>query len=154
METKVKGRTGWRIAAVCFWASALFEILDVFAPVPLMGAIRSGIASMGYHLIFAAIFIVMGIALWEGPKWGYQAIMAGTALYSIDKAQMLLARQTFFDYLQQQFTTPTTRDIMSLVPKELLLQAMTVAYLLALLSWWGFAFYVHMRRSSFTRPHQ
>jgi hypothetical protein len=34
METKVKGRTTLRIAAVCFLASALFEILDVSAPVP------------------------------------------------------------------------------------------------------------------------
>jgi hypothetical protein len=150
----MKGRTTWRIAAVCFFASALFEVLDVFAPVPLMGGIRSGIAAMGYHLIFTAIFFVMGIALWTGPMWGYRAIMAGTALYSVDKVQMLFARQTFFDYLQQQFTTPTTRDIMSLVPKELLLQAMTVAYLLILLGWWGFALYVHWHRSNFTLPHQ
>jgi hypothetical protein len=154
METKVKGRTTLRIAAVCFLASALFEILDVFAPVPLMGAIRSGVAAMGYHLIFTAIFLVMGIGLWSGQTWGYRAIMAGTALYSIDKTQMLIARQTFFDYILQQFTSPTTREIMSLVPKELLLQAMTVAYLLVLLGWWSFALYVRRRRSNFNQSHQ
>jgi len=77
--------------------------------------------------------------------------MAGTALYSIDKAQMLLARQTFSDYLMQQFTTPTTREILGLVPKELLLQVMTVAYLLVVLGWWGFALYVHLRRSNFSQ---
>lgn len=154
METKVKGRTTLRIAAVCFLASALFEILDVSAPVPLMGAIRSGVAAMGYHLIFTAIFLVMGIGLWAGQAWGYRAIMAGTALYSIDKAQVLFARQTFFDYILQQFTSPTTREIISLVPKELLLQAMTVAHLLVLLGWWGFALYVRQRRSNFNQPHQ
>jgi hypothetical protein len=153
METKAKGRTTLRIAAVCFLASAVFEILDVFAPVPLIGAIRSGVAAMGYHLIFAAIFSAMGIGLWTGKAWGYRAVMIGTAVYSIDKAQMLIARQTFSDYLLQQFTTPTTREILSLVPKELLLQVMTVAYLLLVLSWWGFALYVHLRRSNFTHSH-
>lgn len=154
MGTKVKGRTTLRLAAVCFLASALFEILDVFAPVPLMGAIRSGVAAMGYHLIFTAIFLAMGIGLWSSQAWGYRAIMAGTALYSIDKAQMLFARQAFFDYILQQFTSPTTREIISLVPKELLLQAMTVAYLLVLLGWWSFAFYVRRRRSNFNQSHQ
>ena len=151
METKAKGRTTLRIAAVCFLASAVFEILDVLAPVPLLGAIRSGVAAMGYHLLFTAIFLAMGIGLWAGKPWGYGAVMAGTALYSIDKAQMLLARQTFSDYLMQQFTTPTTREILGLVPKELLLQVMTVAYLLVVLGWWGFALYVHLRRSNFSQ---
>jgi hypothetical protein len=37
MGTKVKGRTTLRTAAVCFLASAVFELVDVFAPVPLWG---------------------------------------------------------------------------------------------------------------------
>jgi len=78
METKVKGRTTLRIAAVCFLASAVFEILDVLAPVPLLGAIRSGVAAMGYHLLFTAIFLAMGIGLWAGKPGGYGVVMAGT----------------------------------------------------------------------------
>ena len=151
METKAKGRTTLRIAAVCSLASAVFEILDVLAPVPLLGAIRSGAAAMGYHLLFTAIFLAMGIGLWAGKPWGYGAVMAGTAIYSIDKVQMLFARHTFSDYLMQQFTTPTTREILGLVPKDLLLQVMSVAYLMLVLCWWGFALYVHLRRSHFTQ---
>lgn len=130
METKPKGRATLRIAAVCFLVSAVFEILDVFAPVPLLGAIRSGSGAMGHHLLFTATFLTVGIGLWTGKPWGYGAVMTGTALYSIDKAQMLFARQAFSDHLMQQFTTPTTREIVGLVPKELLLQVMTVAYFL------------------------
>ena len=151
METKAKGRTTIRTAAVCFLASAVFEILDVTAPVAILGAVRSGVAAMGYHLVFTAIFFAMGIGLWSGRPWGYGMAMTGTALYSIDKAQMLLARQTFADYIMQQFTTPTTRDIISLVPKEQVLQMMTLVYLVLVLCWWGFAFYIHLRRSYFTK---
>ena len=151
METKAKGRTTIRIAAVCFLASAVFEVLDAASPVPLLGAIRSGAAALVYHLIFTAIFFAMGIGLWTGKPWGYGVVMTGTALYSIDKAQMLLARQTFADYIMQQFTTPTTRDIISLVPKEQVLQMMTLVYLVLVLCWWGFAFYIHLRRSYFIK---
>ena len=151
METKKKGRTTIRTAAVCFLASAVFEVLDVAAPVPLLGAIRSGFAATVYHLIFTAIFFAMGIGLWSGKRWGYGMVMAGVALYSIDKAQMLLARQAFSDYIMQQFTIPATRDIISLVPKEQVLQLMTLVYLVLVLCWWGFALYIHLRRSYFTK---
>ena len=151
METQKKGRTTIRTAAVCFLASAVFEILDVTAPVPLLGAIRSGIAAMGYHLIFTAIFFAMGIGLWTGKRWVCGVVMAGTALYSIDKAQMLLARQTFSDYIMQQFTTSTTREILGLVPIEQVLQLLMLVYLVLVLCWWGFALYIHLRRSYFTQ---
>jgi len=149
MPTKVKGRTTIRTAAICFLASAVLELLDLASPVPFLGAMRSGLAAMGYHFIFSAVFFGMGIGLWTGKPWGYGMLMAGTAAYSIDKAQMLLARQTFFEFIQQQFTSPSTREIFALVPKDLALQVMTAAYLVVVLCWWGFAFYIHRRRSYF-----
>lgn len=149
METKVKGRTTLRAAAVCFMISALFEVLDIAAAVPLLGGMRSGIAAMCYHLFFAGIFLGMGAGLWTGKSWGYEMVMAGTALCALDKIQMLLARQAFAEFIMQQFTTPTTRELVNLVPKELLLQVMTLAYLLLVLCGLGFAFYVHLRRAHF-----
>ena len=151
METKAKGRTTIRTAAVCLMVSAVFELLDITAPVPLLGEMRSGIAAMVYHFIFTGIFLGMGVGLWTGKPWGYGTVMAGAAVYVLDKVQMLLARETFADFIMQQFTTPTTREILNLVPKELLLQVMTVAYLLVVLGWWGFALYVHLRRSNFSQ---
>jgi pheromone shutdown protein TraB len=154
METKAKGRTTIRTAAVCFMLSAVLELLDITTPVPLLGGMRSGIAAMGYHLVFAGIFLGMGVGLWTGRPWGYGMVMAGTAAYALDKVQMLLARQTFADYIMQQFTTPTTREILNLVPKELLLQVMTLAYLLLILCWSGFALYIHLRRAYFAPSGQ
>jgi hypothetical protein len=149
MQTTVKGRTTIRTAAVCFLASAVFELLDLASPVPLLGAMRSGLVAMGYHLIFTAVFLGMGIGLWTGKPWGYGMLMAGTAAYSIDKAQLLLTPQTFFEFILQQFSTPSTRQLFALVPKDLALQVMTAAYLVIVLCWWGFAFYIHRRRSYF-----
>ena len=149
METKAKGRTTIRTAAVCFMASALFEVLDIATAVPLLGGMRRGIAAMGYHLFFAGIFLGMGAGLWTGKPWGYKMVMFGTAFYALDKTQMLLARQTFAEFIMQQFTTPTTRELVNLVPKELLLQVMTLAYLSIVLGWLGFALYVRLRRAYF-----
>jgi len=149
MQAKVKGRTNIRTAAICFLASAVFELLDFASPVPLLGAMRSGLAAIWYHLIFTAGFLGMGIGLWTGKPWGYEMVMAVTAAYSIDKAQLLLAPQTFYEFILQQFSSPSTREIFALVPKELALQVMTAAYLVVVLCWWGFAFYIHRRRSYF-----
>ena len=117
MNSKAKGRTTIRTAAVCFMISAVLELLDITAPVPLLGGMRSGIAAMGYHLVFTGIFLGMGVGLWTGKPWGYGTVMAGVAVYVLDKVQMLLARETFADFIMQQFTTPTTREILNLVPK-------------------------------------
>jgi hypothetical protein len=149
MQTNVKGRTTIRTAAICFLASAVLELLDLATPVPLLGGMRSGLAAVLYHLIFAAIFFGMGVGLWTGKPWGYGMLMAGTAAYSIDKAQMLLAPQTFYEFILQQFTSTSTREIFAVVPKELALQVMTAAYLVVVMCWWGFAFYIHRRRSYF-----
>ena len=149
MQTNVKGRTTIRTAAICFLASAVLELLDLAAPAPLLGGMRSGLAAMGYHLIFTAVFLGMGLGLWRATPWGYGMVMAGTAAYSIDKAQMLLAPQTFYEFILQQFTSTSTREIFAVVPKELALQVMTAAYLVVVLCWWGFAFYIHRRRSYF-----
>ena len=149
MQTKVKGRTTIRTAAICFLASAVLELLDLASPVPLLGAMRSGLAALGYHLIFTAVFLGMGIGLWTGKPWGYGMLMAGTAAYSIDKAQLLLAPQTFYEFILQQFSSSSTRELFGLVPKDLALQVMTAAYLVVVMSWWGFAFYIHRRRSCF-----
>ena len=149
MQTKVKGRTTIRTAAICFLVSAVLELLDLASPVPLLGGMRSGLAAMGYHLIFTGVFLCMGIGLWTGRPWGYGMVMAGTAAYSVDKAQLLLAPQTFYEFILQQFSSSSTRDLLGLVPKDLALQVMTAAYLVVVLCWWGFAFYIHCRRSYF-----
>ena len=73
--------------------------------------------------------------------------MATTAVYTIDKIQLMLFPQAFYDYIIQQLTV--TREIVEMVPREQLIQYFIIAYIIMLLCWWGFALYIYMRRSYF-----
>jgi hypothetical protein len=97
--------------------------------------------------VFAAIYILSGIGMWTAKPWGYSAFMTTTAIYTVDKIQLILFRDAFYDYILQQLTV--TRDIVGMLPKEQLVQYFTIAYIVLLLCWWGFALYIHMRRQYF-----
>jgi hypothetical protein len=147
MEAKVKGRTTIRTAAVLFLVSAVFEIMDLNSAVALFGGVRDGAAAVIYHCGFAALYVLSGIGMWTAAPWGYTATMATTAVYTIDKIQLMVFPDAFYDYILQQLTV--TRDIVGMIPKEQLCQYFMMAYAALLLSWWGFALYIHMRRAYF-----
>jgi hypothetical protein len=147
MAKKEKGRATIRIAAVLFLASAVFEILNFNSAVALFGAVRFGAAALLYHFVFSALYAMTGIGIWTAKKWGYWAFMATTAVYTIDKIQLMLFPQAFYDYIIQQLTV--TREIVEMVPREQLIQYFIIAYIIMLLCWWGFALYIYMRRSYF-----
>ena len=100
MAKKEKGRATIRIAAVLFLASAVFEILNFNSAVALFGAVRFGAAALLYHFVFAALYAMTGIGMWTAKKWGYWAVMATTAIYTIDKIQLMLSPQAFYDYMK------------------------------------------------------
>jgi hypothetical protein len=147
MAQNEKGRATIRIAAVLILASAVFEILNFNSAVALFGAVRVGAAALLYHFVFAALYVLTGIGMWAARQWGYRAFMATTAVYTIDKIQLVLFPQAFYDYIIQQLTV--TREIVEMVPKEQLIRYFIIAYIVILLCWWGFALYIHMRRSYF-----
>jgi hypothetical protein len=97
--------------------------------------------------VFAALYVLSGIGMWTAKPWGYWAFMATTAVYTIDKIQLMLFPQAFYDYILQQLTV--TREIVGMIPKEQLIQYFLIAYMVLLLFWWGFALYIHMRRQYF-----
>jgi hypothetical protein len=130
-------------------ASAALELLDLAAPAPLFGGLRSGAAALLYHGLYVVLYAGIGFGLWSARPWGYAAVMAGTAATTLDKAQLLLARDTLYSYLMTQLTV--TRDLVALVPRQQLLSAFSAAYILIVLCWWGFAGYVHLRRGYFGR---
>jgi hypothetical protein len=150
MTAAVKGRGAIRTAAVLLTASAVFEILDAGAPVALFGALRGGPAAFLYHLVLAGLFLFCGIGLWRATPWGYWAVMAATAVYTIDKLQLMLFPQAFYDSILGQLTV--TREIVEMIPPEQLLKYFILAYAALVLCWWGFAGYIHLRRSYFRRP--
>jgi hypothetical protein len=85
-----KGAFTIRAAAACFLASAFFEILSPTSRIPLFGALRGGAVAAGYHVIYFALFMAMGIGLWQARAWGYRMMFAGTIVYTLDKAIYLL----------------------------------------------------------------
>jgi hypothetical protein len=147
MAQKVKGRTTIRTAAVFFLVSAVFEIMDFNSAAALFGGVRSGAIAVIYHLVFAAFYILSGIGMWTAKPWGYWAFMITAAAYTLDKVQLILFRDAFYDYILQQLTV--TRDIVGMIPKEQLIQYFMIAYIVLLLCWWGFALYIHTRRQYF-----
>jgi hypothetical protein len=147
MAQRVKGRGNIRTAAVLFLVSAVFEIMDFSSAVALFGGVRTGAVSVAYHFVFAAVYVLSGIGMWTAKPWGYWAFMTTTAIYTVDKIQLILFRDALYDYILQQLTV--TRDIVGMLPKEQLVQYFTIAYIVLLICWWGFALYIHMRRQYF-----
>jgi hypothetical protein len=150
MAQKVKGRATIRTAAVLFLVSAVFEMMDFNSAAALFGSVRVGAIAVIYHLVFAAFYILSGIGMWTAKPWGYSAFMTTTAIYTIDKVQLILFREAFYDYILQQLTV--TRDVVGMIPREQLIQYFMIAYIVLLLCWWGFALYIHTRRQYFQAP--
>jgi hypothetical protein len=151
MAQKVKGRATIRTAAIVFLASAVFEVMDYNSAVALFGGVRVGAAAVFYHFLFAALYILSSIGMWTVKPWGYGVFMATTAAYTVDKVQAMLFPGTFYDYIMQQLTV--TREIVGMIPKGQLIHYFMIAYIVLLLCWWGFALYIHLRRSYFQEKH-
>src|SRR3989344_8946565 len=97
-----KGRFTFRASAVLFVLSAAFELLSLTAEVPLFGAIRGGMGVGIYQGVYAALFLALGIGLWSGKHWGYPLVLVATALYTLDKLQLLLSQQALSAFVQAQ----------------------------------------------------
>jgi hypothetical protein len=151
MAQKVKGRVTIRTAAVLFLVSAVLEMMDFNSAVALIGGVRSGAAAVAYHFVFAALYSLSGIGMWAAKPWGYSAVMTTTATYTIDKVQLILFPDAFYDYILQQLTV--TREMVEMIPKEQLIRYFMMAYTVLLLCWWGFALYIHLRRQYFQERH-
>jgi hypothetical protein len=147
MAQKDKGRATIRTAAVLFLVSAAFEIMDFNSAVALFGAVRVGAVAVVYHFVFAAFYILSGIGMWTAKPWGYWAFMTAVSIYTIDKVQLILFPQAFYDYIIQQLTV--TREIVGMLPQDQLLQYFMIGYAVLVLCWWGFAWYIHARRQYF-----
>ncbi len=151
MASSNKGRATIRFAAVLLTASAVFEIMDASSAVALLGGVRTGAAAAAYHFVFSALYLSSGIGMWKAKPWGYSAFMATTAVYTIDKVQLISFRDALYDHIFQQLTA--TRDLAAMIPKHQLTLYFTIGYVFLMLCWWGFALYVHMRRHYFHEKH-
>ena len=139
----LKGRFTIRTAAVLFLLSAIFELVLVTAEAPWFGAMRGGPPIVLYHLLFVAVFVGMGLGLWTGTRWGYWTVLAGTAIYSLDKIRYLLDRQgRAAEILYQLRDFPDITDVLDM---SVLLNMSSIMTATFVLCWWGFAVYIYVR---------
>jgi hypothetical protein len=146
-NTKVKGRTTFRIAAILFWLSAVFELVGIFSAVPLLGDFRGGWVAAAYHLLFAALYLTLGIGLWKALGWGYRLVFAVTLIYTLDKLQYVIYRQAIVVEMMRK--AGPYRQLLEAIDQQMFLQIVVLVAALFAACWWGFAAYTYFRRDYF-----
>ena len=141
-----KGQLTIKCAGAFFILSGAVSLVSLTTSVPLLGAMRSGIAAVMYNALYVLVFLNMGIGLILGKPWGYRVFWAGTLVYSLDSITFLLNKNTRDAYLA---ASGVTRDVNSLIDVGMLDQGVFLASAASLFCWWGFAFYIYLRRDDF-----
>lgn len=144
-----KGHFTFRTAAVLLMASAVLELFTITSEVPLFGEIRGGISAGIYHLVYAALFLVLGIGLWSARKWGYTLVFVTTVIYTLDKLQLVLGHQALEAYVRTQMTGLESQLQSQGIDEALITQAIVLMAIVVVLCWWGFALYTWWRRDYF-----
>lgn len=133
--------SGW-----LFVLSGIVSLVSITSDVPLFGAMRSGGFAVCYNLFFAILFGGMGLGLNLGRPWGYRLFMAGTLVYSLERLVFLLDKNTRDVYLT---ASGVTQDVRSLIDVSVFDEGIFLTTAATLLCWWGFAFYIYLRRDYF-----
>ena len=153
-QTKASRRKGsftFKTAGAFFLLSAMFSLVYLTSPVPLFGSMRGGIWAVGYNLFFTALFVGLGLGLITGRPWGFQLLLIGTGLYSIDRVLFLSDAGARKAYL---VASGMTKEVTMLFDQSILDQAILITALVSLLCWWGFALYAYLRRDYFVSTIQ
>jgi hypothetical protein len=141
-----KGAFTIRLAGALFVLSGILSLATVTSDVALLGAMRSGAIALGYNLLFAGLFLAMGLGLIIGQRWGYHLLLAGTLVYSADRLAFVLHKPTRDAYLA---SSGISKQVEQLIDLNMIDQAVILTALTALACWWGFALYVYLRRDYF-----
>lgn len=136
-----------RTAAVFFLISAMIEGVRLRADVPLFGAVRGGVVAIAYHLVFAGLFLGMGVGLWEAKSWGWKLMFAGTLFYTADRflymldgeARKVEAASALGDYA----------ELLGVDAQSSIAQIVVLSTTLTLICWWGFLIYLYLKRDYF-----
>ncbi len=142
-----KGRFTIRSAGLFFFLSAIFQLLSMKSGVPFLDEMLCGGLAVFYHLIYFLIFAGMGFVLWTANGHGVTVIFAGTLVFSIEKILLLIHPQTLQLAIDQ--LTSFRPDLILMIGPDTLKEPIIFINLLFLLSWWGFAFYIFLRREYF-----
>lgn len=155
-----KGAGTIKGAAVLFIASGLFELASLVEPVPLFGAMRGGVVTVLYHLLYLAGFTIVGIGLWRATRWGFKSVFWLTGAYTLDKLIYLFDMSARNAELKAATSSELMRGLGGIggldgglidTMRPQIFQMYTITALLVLASWWGFALYIYVRRAYFDR---
>src|SRR5262249_45337110 len=80
-------------AAIMLILSGILEVFSLTSPVPMLGAMRGWCISALVHLLEGGVFIAMGVGIYKRTHWGYLAVLAGTAYYTLEKIGHVLDRK-------------------------------------------------------------
>jgi len=145
-KSRPKGSFTIKTAGAFFLLSGVFSLVWATSDVPLLGAMRGGLTALCYNLVYAALFLGIGIGLILGKTWGYRLVLAGTVLYSLDRLQFMLDKDTRAAYLA---ASGIDKQMASIIDTSMFDQLLIVVCATMLACWWGFAFYLHLRRDYF-----
>lgn len=122
--------------------------MSIASPVALFGELRGGAFAVGYHLLYAALFTVMGVALWRLEPWGLAAVLGGTAFYTLDRCLYLFDAKA-----REKDLAHSLHGLGGVLRKGTLLEMTRTTTILVLASWWIFALYTWFKRGAFkARP--
>jgi len=147
MTEKKKGSLTFKSAGVLFFLSAIPEIFSLTMDVPLLGRIIGGGGAAAYHLVYFFLYLSLGIGLWGARQWGYKLVFIATAVYTLDKALLLLYRESAVKWIVQQLNRYGGAGQMldpGTMSRAILMMTVTVV-----VCWWGFALYTYLRRDYF-----
>ena len=147
MTSVPKGRFTFRFAAVCFGLSALWELLSLQGDVPLFGQMIGGVGAVIYHALYVALFAWLAFGLWTGHWSGYYALLAASAVYTLDRLQLLFVGDLLTAQIRQQLAG--NEGLLQQVGIDYLVEVLTLTIVTIVICWWGFVGYAYFRRDYF-----
>ena len=133
-------------SGVLFLLSGACSLMTLTSQVPLFGAMRGGTIAVLYNLAFAAMFLAVGYGLVARKPWTVTLVLAGTAMYTLEKLMLIADRQTRDAYLA---ASGVTSEVAAMIDTSLIHQLLLLVRITVVLCWWGFAVYVWFRRAYF-----
>lgn len=146
-----KGHFTFRIAGLLLLVSAALELLSITSEVPLFGEVRGGTVAGIYHFLYSLLFLALGLGLWKARAWAYTLVFAATAIYTLDKLQLVLGREALGAFIEGQFAGYESQLQSQGIDTALVTQAVVLMAVVVVLCWWGFALYTYWRRDYFRR---
>ena len=143
-----KGYLTFQISGVLLAGAAIFEVFALTSPVPLWGALRDGPIAVIYHAAYTVFFATVAFALFRQQHWGPRVINIGCAVVTLERIVYMLDKKAR-DAELARAAGGDLEILHSVIPAEALEWIMITSGAVTLVSWWGFAAYVHYRRAYF-----